>query len=336
VPARRKPIYGEAASPQQEYRLEQHLEALISTPRQQSIDIPIDRIRPNPFQARRIFDGIDELADVIRAQGFTTRLRVRPDPVAQDTFQLVFGERRLQAATQAGLTVIPCDVREHTDVEMVEIGLAENIQRRDLHPLEEAEALRTMIEQRGYSERSLAERLGKDRGYIQNRLALLRAPADVQELVAQRPDTISAARAIAQLSTPEARRPLLEGVASGSLTHRDVLAIVQKVNVEDMPAPTTINANQGVMPHGTPTNASAPAVQSGKSNVHIQRPARASASVLARALERDVPMLHATIARWRLALPKSRMEERAYMHDAVQECIAELQAILQALERTGR
>ena len=69
---------------------------------------------------------------------------------------------------------------------MIEIGLAENIQRQDLNPLEEAEAFRTLIEQRGYSQRSLAERIGKDKGYVENRLAILRAPEDVQQLVVKR------------------------------------------------------------------------------------------------------------------------------------------------------
>jgi ParB family chromosome partitioning protein len=160
VPARRKPIYGDAASPLQERKLEQHIEALVTPQRRQALDVPIDRIRPNPFQARKSFEGVDELADTIRAQGFTTRLLVRPDPADPGMFQLVFGERRLQAARQAGLTVVPCDVRNHTDAELIEIGLAENIQRRDLYPLEEAEAFQAMIDQRGYSERSLAERIG--------------------------------------------------------------------------------------------------------------------------------------------------------------------------------
>ena len=217
---------------------------------------------------------------------------------------------------------------------MIEIGLAENVQRRDLHPLEEAEALRTMIEQRGYSERSLAERIGKDRGYIQNRLALLRAPADVQELVAQRPDTISAARAIAQLPTAEARRPLIEGVASGSLTHRDVLAMVQTATIQDTSPPATITVDDAVVSQAA--MATVPTVPGGEPALDIHRPVRPSVSALSRALERDVPMLHATIARWRLALPKSRVEERAYMRDAVQECIAELQEMLQALDRTGK
>src|SRR3712207_2864619 len=81
------------------------------TPRQTSFqDVAIERIRPNPFQARRAFDNISDLADAIRAQGFITRLRVRPDPNQEGIYQLVFGERRLRAAKEAGLTTVPCEI----------------------------------------------------------------------------------------------------------------------------------------------------------------------------------------------------------------------------------
>src|ERR671917_2574115 len=155
---RRKSFYEDSGSNAQEHMLEQNLQALIAPQRPQTTDLPIARIRPNPFQARRTFDDLAELAATIRAQGFTTRVRVRPDPSEPNAFQLVFGERRLRAAELAGLAMVPCDVAEHTDDEMIEIGLAENIQRRDLDPLEEARAFRTLIDQRGYTERRLAER----------------------------------------------------------------------------------------------------------------------------------------------------------------------------------
>ena len=113
---------------------------------------------------------------------------------------VVYGERRLRAAALAGIETVPCDIAEHTDDDLIEIGLAENIQRRDLNPIEEANAFQHFIDQRGYSIRRLAERIGKDKSYLEGRLALLRAPDDVQTLVAQRPDTLDAARQL------EARR----------------------------------------------------------------------------------------------------------------------------------
>ena len=142
----RRNFYDNPLSPAQDAMLEQNLQALIGPLRMQTTELAITHIRPNPFQARRNFDGIEELAEVIRVQGFTTRLRVRPDPSQPDVFQLVFGERRLRAAQLAGLTTVPCEVAQHTDKEMIEIGLAENIQRRDLDPLEEARAFQAFIE----------------------------------------------------------------------------------------------------------------------------------------------------------------------------------------------
>src|SRR3712207_751666 len=185
-------------------------------------DVRVDLIEPNPFQARKEFADIDELAQAIRKQGFTSRLRVRPHPEVEGRYQLVYGERRLRAAIEAGLAEVPCEIVRHTDVEMAEIGLAENIQRRDLTPLEEAHALKAMVDQRGYSQRELAERLGKSHGYVQHRLDLLRAPEDVQQLVAQRPDSLKAARNIARLPDPAQRQPLIAGVSEGTLTSQEV------------------------------------------------------------------------------------------------------------------
>ena len=190
--------------------------------------IAIDRIHPNPFQARRSFVDLDELAQAIRTQGFTSRLRVRRDPTQAGSYQLVYGERRLRAAQAAGLTEVPVDLAEHTDDDLIEIGLAENIQRRDLDPLEEAQAFHTLITQRTYTQQRLAERLGKDRGYIEERLALLRTPPDVQALLQARPDAIRAAREIAKLATEADRRPLIAGMVNRTLSRADVTALVRQ------------------------------------------------------------------------------------------------------------
>ena len=191
---------------------------------QQSVprDIRVDRLRPNPFQARRTFEGIEELVAAIQTQGFISRLRVRPDPADPQHFQLAYGERRWRAAQQAGLTVVPCDVAAYADEQMLEFGLIENIQRQDLNPVEEGSYFRELIDQGRYSIRSLAERIGKDKGYVEGRLALMKAPEDVQQLVVQRPDSIDAARQIAKLDSAEERAALISGVIEGQITSRDV------------------------------------------------------------------------------------------------------------------
>jgi ParB family chromosome partitioning protein len=272
--------------------LEAHLGAKQSIPQ----NIPVERIRANPFQARRTFDGIDELAEAIRAHGFTTRLRVRRDPADPGFFQLVFGERRLRAAQVAELREVPCEVAEHDDAEMIEIGLAENIQRRDLDPLEEARAFRAFVDERGYTQRSLGERIGKDKSYIEERLALLRTPDDVQAMIAQRPDTIRVAREIAKLPSPAERRPLIQGVLDGELGTRDVLAIVRR----------------HTLGHDAPATKPAP------------RPAPGAPASLDRAIDRDMLALRAIFARWRQMLPGLDAAQRARVAAYLQQHLVEL------------
>ncbi|HEX6288124.1 MAG TPA: ParB/RepB/Spo0J family partition protein [Herpetosiphonaceae bacterium] len=273
-------------------------------------DIAVDRIRPNPFQARHTFSGIDELAQVIRAQGFTTRLRVRRDPGDPGAFQLVYGERRLRAAKQAGLTMIPCEIADHTDEELIEIGLAENIQRQDLDPLEEAQAFRTFMEQRGYTIVRLADRIGKDRSYVESRLALLRTPEDVQQMVAQRPDTIRAAREIAKLPTADERRPLIEGMLVGTLSKEDVRAIVRETGEA-----ADEQAGRAGGRHPQPD--------------HERRPD--AAQELERRMERDRHTLRTITARWEKAASSASSVQRTRMLQLIEQHLVDLERLTETL-----
>jgi ParB family chromosome partitioning protein len=237
MPPKRRGFYEQAPTDNgldllRERNVESLIQPLIQPARTVQRNVPIERIRPNPFQARRTFTGIDELAKAIRAHGFISRLRVRPDPLDAGYFQLVYGERRWRAAKIAGLDEIPCEIAEHSDPELLEIGLLENIQREDLDPLEEARAFRIFIDQHGYTVRSLAERISKSKGYVDNRLALLRAPEDVQQMVAERPDTVASARLIAQVPTAEGRRPLIEGLTKGALAAKDVRDLLRDARTD--------------------------------------------------------------------------------------------------------
>lgn len=304
-------------------------------------EIQVARIRPNPFQARHTFTGIEELAAAIRVQGFTSRLRVRRDPADQGMFQLVYGERRLRAAELAGLTSVPCEVAEHSDEELLEIGLAENIQRRDLDPLEEAEAFQRFIAERGYSIRRLAERLGKDKGYIENRLALLRVPPDVQELVALRPDTIRVARILAQVPTPELRRPLIDGVASGDLTQQDVAARVRSLLQVD--EATVESLTNGVKDHASddaPTikDENSPSGAGARSKEAAQGRDGASRSptprlAFSQAVERDMTQMVTILSRWRQGSRKSSAQEQRRMLVYIQDqLLPQLEALTQELQ----
>jgi len=180
--------------------------------------IPLDRIEPNPDQPRTIFDeaALAELANSIREHGVLQPILVRP--LGENRYQLVAGERRWRASKQAGLTSIQALVEEIDDDTAREIAIIENLQREDLSPLEEATMYDRMIHEHGYSIRKLADKLGKDKGYLENRLRLADAPEEIRELVSLRKDTLSHAYELLKVLDPKKRRRLAGQVASGELS----------------------------------------------------------------------------------------------------------------------
>ncbi len=147
--------------------------------------VPVASLRPNPNQPRRHFDeaALRELADSIKSQGIIQPLLVRPDG-GENTYQIVAGERRWRAAQLAGLKDVPVFVRELSDKEVMAAALIENLQREDLNPIEEAEALQALRDALELTQEELATRLGKSRPAIANALRLLQlsagARADIQ------------------------------------------------------------------------------------------------------------------------------------------------------------
>jgi len=140
--------------------------------------VPLSEVHPNPEQPRKHFaeEKLGELAESIRTRGLLQPIVVRR---TGEGFELLAGERRYRAAQLAGLDKLPAIVRDGDDP--LEIALIENIQREDLSPLEEAEALTTLIDRHGYSHREVADLLGKSRPYVSNTLALTRLPDPVKE-----------------------------------------------------------------------------------------------------------------------------------------------------------
>ncbi len=141
------------------------------------IDVAPDQIRPSPFNHRRKFNGLDELGASLLEKGVISPLTVRPSVQADpgdEPFELVVGERRWRAATKVGLGTIPVIVRELGDREVIEIQLVENVQREDVHPMEEAEGYSVLIEKHGYDVDQLVTKTGKSRTAIYNRLKLLK------------------------------------------------------------------------------------------------------------------------------------------------------------------
>jgi ParB family chromosome partitioning protein len=181
-------------------------------------NIPIDRIEPNPAQPRMIIDpaALRELAASVREHGVLQPVLVRP--LDDGRYQLIAGERRWRAARLAQQATVPAMIEEIDDDTALEISIIENLQREDLTPLEEAEMYRRMTAEHGYSVRKLAQKLGKDKGYIENRLRLSDAPPEVRDLVATRKDTLSHAYELLKVTDPRKRKRLAEQVARGELT----------------------------------------------------------------------------------------------------------------------
>jgi len=180
--------------------------------------VQVDHIEPNPEQPRMVFDqqALDELAASIREHGVLQPILVRP--LGPNTYQIVAGERRWRASRLAGLETIPALIEEIDDDTALEIAIIENLQREDLTPLDEAAMYDRMIHEHGYSIRKLADKLGKDKGYLENRLRLADAPPEIRELVSLRKDSLSHAYELMKVEDPKKRRRLAEQVARGELT----------------------------------------------------------------------------------------------------------------------
>jgi ParB family chromosome partitioning protein len=180
-------------------------------------EVPIGKILPNPAQPRLSYDedSLTELADSIREHGVLQPILVRP---SGSKFELIAGERRWRASGMAGRQVIPAIVVEFDEQTALEVSIIENLQREDVSPLEESAMFRKMTEIFGYSVRQLAQKVGKDKGYIENRLRLSDAPADVRELLSLRKDTISHAYELMKIGDERKRRRLAKRIVAGDLT----------------------------------------------------------------------------------------------------------------------
>jgi ParB family transcriptional regulator, chromosome partitioning protein len=181
-------------------------------------NIPVDRIEPNPNQPRLAMDkaGLDDLTASVREHGVLQPVLVRPQ--AGGRYQLIAGERRWRAAIGAGQDTVPALIEEIDDETALEIAVIENLQREDLSPLDEALIYDKMIREHGYSIRKLAQKLGKDKGYLENRLRLADAPPEIRELVSVRKDTLSHAYELLKVEDPKKRKHLADMVARGELS----------------------------------------------------------------------------------------------------------------------
>lgn len=217
--------------------------------------LPVDAILRNPRQPRDQFDSKDmaELAASIREHGIIQPLIVSPE--AGGTYTLIAGERRLEAAKQAGLRTVPAILRQVSDRELLELALIENIQRAELNPLEEAEAYRQLTEDFGLSHEEVASRVGKSRPAVSNTLRLLQLSDTVKKVLIEGYAHIDEddqdieqqgesrfrlseghARALLRLSTYQAQDAALKSVETGRLNVRQTEELVKKLGGEKSPS----------------------------------------------------------------------------------------------------
>ncbi|HEY3376108.1 MAG TPA: ParB/RepB/Spo0J family partition protein [Armatimonadota bacterium] len=165
--------------------------------------VPITAISVNPYQPRRVFapEALNELADSIKQYGILQPLTVRR---RDGGFELIAGERRLQASGKAGLTEVPVLVRECSDEEMLALALVENLQREDLNPMEAARSYAQLTEEFGLSQTEVAERVGKNRSTVANTMRLLALPDPIQSAVGE--GKLSEGHARALLAVDDAGR----------------------------------------------------------------------------------------------------------------------------------
>lgn len=184
-------------------------------------EISLSEIKPNPFQPRRVFDQekIDELAQSIREHGIFQPIIVKK---VQNGYIIVSGERRYRAAHLVGLKTIPSIIRQYEESKVAEIALAENLQRENLTPIEEAEAYKVVMNHLSLTQTELANKIGKSRSHVTNMLGLLGLPNETQQMLLTNQISMGHARALSKLENPQQINKLALLIVKKQLSVRQV------------------------------------------------------------------------------------------------------------------
>ncbi|MCP9768204.1 ParB/RepB/Spo0J family partition protein [Lacihabitans sp. LS3-19] len=197
-------------------------------------EIAIDNIETNPFQPRSNFDStsLNELKESIQVQGIIQPITVRK---IANGYQLISGERRLQASKLAGLSKIPAYVREATEQQMLEMGLIENIQRENLNPMEVAIAYQRLLQECNIKQEELGSRVGKDRSTVNNYLRLLNLPTIIQTGLAEKKLSMGHARALLGIEDENILLKTYQEIVNKELSVRKVEELVRALNADLKP-----------------------------------------------------------------------------------------------------
>ena len=198
--------------------------------------LPAARIRPNPLQPRKHFDAgaLQELAESIRQYGVLQPLTVRR---LAGGYELVAGERRLRAARLAGLSEVPCLLADVDEESSGMLALVENLQRRDLDYIEEAEGLQKLMQQYHLSQEQAARRIGKSQSAVANKLRILRHPPSVLQALRENHLTERHARALLRLEDPEQRLAAVEHIGKNQLNVADADAYIDRLVTQNQTTP---------------------------------------------------------------------------------------------------
>jgi ParB family chromosome partitioning protein len=195
-------------------------EVLIGSAEPELAHVPVEQIHANPNQPRKELDSetVSGLAESIRSQGLIQPIVVRPR--VHGGYELIAGERRWRAAVEAGITTVPAVIREADDRDTLLLGLVENVAREDLSPIEEARAYAILLDEFGLSLGEVAERVGKSKPTVSNRVRLLELPSDVLELVGRGDLSEGHARALLSVPDHDARRRLARRIVRDGMSVR--------------------------------------------------------------------------------------------------------------------
>jgi ParB family chromosome partitioning protein len=209
------------------------------------VEIPVGRIEPAPFQARREFneEAMEELAASIAEHGVMQPVVVRT--LAGDRYQLIIGERRWRASQLAGLEKIPALVRDVDDLASSEMMLVENLQREDLNPLEEANAYRHLAEEFQLTQEEIARRVGKSRPFIANSLRLLQLPGEILDLLNRGLLSAGHAKVLLGLESGVGQSALAQQIVARKLSVRETEREAQRIQQARAPRPTAAIAGPG-------------------------------------------------------------------------------------------
>ena len=207
---------------------ESQYETAIPKDSEGAVEVPVESIRPNPYQPRKTFDKekLKELSESIKKHGIIQPLIVRKKGL---NYELVAGERRLRAAKLAKLQTVPVLVRDYDEKQMRELSLVENIQRHDLNPLEEAKAIQELMKQCSYTQAQAAERLGRSRAAVANLLRMLNLPEELQAMIADEKVTAGQMRPLSALTDREQQLKIGRALAENGWSARTVEEVVKTI-----------------------------------------------------------------------------------------------------------